>query len=131
MRSRREQELWAPKFKWFLQVSLSNWEAAQLSPKQIKYAACDALLSHTVHQQFRSWLLCPSEAPICIQCKQRLGLVSSKGMCHVCSCGEETCQCAYSKSKYAELVAWTSPCDRAMFAYGFQHLPSTDACMYI
>ncbi|GAB4813964.1 hypothetical protein N2152v2_001010 [Parachlorella kessleri] len=54
-------------------LATSDWEAEQLSPAQITYAACDVLTTFLVYKQLRQWQQAGWQAPTCQQCLQRLG----------------------------------------------------------
>ena len=58
-----------------LQVSMSNWEARNLDPGQLQYAALDVLLTGHVFRCLRLWHSAPS---VCATCLQTLGEVLPK-----------------------------------------------------
>lgn len=53
-------------------VTMSNWEARQLSPTQLQYAALDAVVTASVYRGLRLWHASPSA---CTACRQMLGEV--------------------------------------------------------
>lgn len=53
-------------------VTMSNWEARQLSAKQVQYAALDAVITGHIHRGLRLWHASPSA---CTSCRQMLGAV--------------------------------------------------------
>ena len=56
-----------------VQVTMSNWEARQLSARQMQYAALDAIITGHVYRGLRLWHASPSA---CTSCRQLLGAVS-------------------------------------------------------
>ena len=54
-------------------IAMSDWEAADLSIRQIHYAALDALLTGHIFRGLRLWHQCPSS--LCMTCQQPLGKV--------------------------------------------------------
>lgn len=54
---------------------MSNWEARQLSAKQVQYAALDAVITGTLYRGLRLWHASPSA---CTSCRQMLGAVSCR-----------------------------------------------------
>ena len=57
------------------QVAMSNWEARQLSPQQVQYAALDALICGHLYRGLRLWHVSPTA---CTACDQPLGTVRRK-----------------------------------------------------
>lgn len=57
-----------------VQVTMSNWEARQLSARQMQYAALDAIITGHVYRGLRLWHASPSA---CTSCRQLLGAVSA------------------------------------------------------
>ncbi|PRW20999.1 subtilisin-like serine protease [Chlorella sorokiniana] len=51
-------------------VTMSNWEARQLSAKQMQYAALDAIITGHIYRGLRLWHASPSA---CTSCRQMLG----------------------------------------------------------
>ena len=54
-------------------VTMSNWEARQLSARQVQYAALDAVITGHIFRGLRLWHASPSA---CTSCRQMLGAVS-------------------------------------------------------
>ena len=52
---------------------MSNWEARQLSARQVQYAALDAVITGHLYRGLRLWHASPSA---CASCRQMLGAVS-------------------------------------------------------
>ncbi|WIA33866.1 hypothetical protein OEZ86_006968 [Tetradesmus obliquus] len=98
-------------------VSMSNWELAQLSRAQVKYAALDVLVAGQVFRALRLWHSSPS---LCEVCHYDLARVSSSSCSagggssasgYMCSCGKgfrdirgylQHCERADHKPKWAE-----------------------------
>lgn len=65
-------------------VTMSNWEARQLSARQVQYGALDAVVTGHIFRGLRLWHASPSA---CTACRQMLGAVLPQPAwhCHDCS----------------------------------------------
>lgn len=74
---------------------MSNWEARQLSAKQMQYGALDAIITGHIYRGLRLWHASPSA---CTACRQMLGAVSTElfGTCLAILCLQgRCCYCCY------------------------------------
>jgi hypothetical protein len=62
---------------------MSNWEARQLSARQVQYAALDAIITGHIFRGLRLWHASPSA---CTSCRQMLGAVSDAAAAAAVAC---------------------------------------------